>query len=197
MSIRTNPMKAVPTLLKRLGTVRKLVDLHDLESALINIKDLFSMVKKNEDELLDTLTVVDGYLRNSNIEKLMEEKKKICDRIRISTRKLLPTDAIQSSEKESPPSRDMKLNMSEHMKRDFKVIYDNLDDVEKRCFLSLLFFNKNVAIEKRKIVLWWIKVGFIEMKIEKTIMESGDYVFDKLCFYGVILPRYIEKRSSV
>ncbi|KAL5165006.1 Disease resistance RPP13-like protein 4 [Glycine soja] len=59
MSIRTNPMKAVPTLLKRLVTVEKQANLNDLKSELTKIKDLFWMVKKNEEELLDTLTVVD------------------------------------------------------------------------------------------------------------------------------------------
>lgn len=67
MSIRTNPMKAVPTLLKRLVTVEKQVNLNDLKSELTKIKDLFWMVKKNEEELLDTLTVVDVYILNKNI----------------------------------------------------------------------------------------------------------------------------------
>ncbi|KAH1154041.1 hypothetical protein GYH30_049601 [Glycine max] len=58
MSIRTNPMKAVPTLLKRLVTVEKHVNLNDLKSELTKIKDLFSKVKKNEEELLDTLADV-------------------------------------------------------------------------------------------------------------------------------------------
>ncbi|RDX91152.1 hypothetical protein CR513_26904, partial [Mucuna pruriens] len=97
MSIRTNPMKAVPTLLKRLMAVEHQANLKDLKSELINIKDLFSMVKKNEDELLDTLTVVDGYLRNSNLRKLMQEKQDICIRIRNSTLKLLPAGEIQST----------------------------------------------------------------------------------------------------
>lgn len=72
-------MKAVPLLLKQLLKIEKRVELEDLEFELIKIKDIFSIVKKNEEELLDTLTVLHGYLRNSNIHKLMEEKEDICE----------------------------------------------------------------------------------------------------------------------
>ena len=102
MSIRTNPMKAVPTLLKRLVIVEKREDLKDLKSELNKIKDLFKIVKKNEEELLDTLAVVDGYLRNKNIPKLMEVKEDICKRIRNSTQKLqiLQFRTIEKEEEE-------------------------------------------------------------------------------------------------
>ncbi|KHN18089.1 hypothetical protein glysoja_020862 [Glycine soja] len=75
MSIRTNPMKAVPTLLKRLVTVEKQANLNDLKSELTKIKDLFWMVKKNEEELLDTLTVVDVYILNKNIRETFQDVK--------------------------------------------------------------------------------------------------------------------------
>ncbi|XP_029129780.1 uncharacterized protein LOC109811256 isoform X2 [Cajanus cajan] len=97
MSIRTNPMKAVPSLLRRLRPVEKQENLKSLKSELIHLENLFSTVKKNEEELLDVLTAVDGYIRNSNIHKLMEEEESICQRIRDSTQKLLPPAATQSS----------------------------------------------------------------------------------------------------
>ncbi|KAK7387018.1 hypothetical protein VNO78_27472 [Psophocarpus tetragonolobus] len=103
-SIRTNPINAVPLLLESLVTVEEQENLKDLKSELIKIKDLFSIVKKNEEELLDTLTVVDDYLCNLNLQKLMEVEEEICKRIRNSSQKLLPAgnnnnEAVQSSEK--------------------------------------------------------------------------------------------------
>ncbi|RDY09480.1 Disease resistance RPP13-like protein 4, partial [Mucuna pruriens] len=160
MSIRTNPMKAVPTLLKRLVSVEKRADLEDLKSELIKIKNLFSIVKRNEDELLDTLTVVDGYLRNLNIPKLMEEKDDICHRIRISTQKLLPqsdyTQLPQSSKDvnvavpSTPHFGDLEM---------LKVNYNSLGEYEKVAFLSLLRFPENAVIKKRNIFLWWKQSG--------------------------------------
>ncbi|KAG2376534.1 uncharacterized protein HKW66_Vig0241640 [Vigna angularis] len=97
MSIRTNPMKAVPLLSKRLRKVEQEANLDDLKSVLINIKDVFSLVKKNEEELLDTLAEVDGYIRKSNIRRLMHEKEKLCQKIMDSTQKLLPRGAIEAT----------------------------------------------------------------------------------------------------
>ena len=71
MSIRTNPMKAVPTLLKRLVTVEKHVNLNDLKSELTKIKDLFSKVKKNEEELLDTLADVKIAFLNGDLSEII------------------------------------------------------------------------------------------------------------------------------
>ena len=44
------------------------------------------------------LTVVDGYIRNKNISKLMEEEEHICKKIRYSTPKFMLGDAIQSGD---------------------------------------------------------------------------------------------------
>ncbi|KOM45561.1 hypothetical protein LR48_Vigan06g086700 [Vigna angularis] len=79
MSIRTNPMKAVPLLSKRLRKVEQEANLDDLKSVLINIKDVFSLVKKNEEELLDTLAEVDGYIRKSNIRSSSKTPYRISD----------------------------------------------------------------------------------------------------------------------
>ncbi|KAK8471964.1 hypothetical protein PHAVU_002G074500 [Phaseolus vulgaris] len=131
MSIRTNPKKAVPLLLKRLRTVEPQENLEDLKSVLINIKDIFSLVKKNEEELLDTLSVVDGYIRKSNIDTLMKEKKDICTRIMDSAQKLLPGDAIQSSNTEATKSsskslRDLNIALPSSQLQDFEK-YEDLE----------------------------------------------------------------------
>jgi len=83
MSIRTNRMKAVPSLQRRLTSVKSKEESHisdkldKLMSDLNGIKDLFSTVKSNEDELLDTLKIVDDLLRNFKTHKFLE----ICNRI--------------------------------------------------------------------------------------------------------------------
>ncbi|RZB99625.1 uncharacterized protein LOC114424206 [Glycine soja] len=90
MSIRTNRFKAVDRVLKDLERVEKEGKLNDLKSELNKIKEVFLKVKENEEELLDTLAVVDGYIRNKNIAKLREEEGHFCQKIWNSTLKLLP-----------------------------------------------------------------------------------------------------------
>ncbi|KAK7387028.1 hypothetical protein VNO78_27490 [Psophocarpus tetragonolobus] len=196
MSIRTSRMKAVPTLLKRLVRVEKEANLNDLKSELIKIKDLFSMVRKNEDELLDTLTVVDGYLRNKNIDKLMEEKKDICQKIRNSTQTLLPADDIEAVGSSTETFEDLKINQREDVINNavlsssqledmkmFRVSYFNLGDFSKKCcFLSLLYFPENAIIKKDDIMLWWcgffydrrIKHLFNELRNCNLIVPHGN-----------------------
>ena len=196
MSIRTNPMKAVPTLLKRLVTTDKVAKLKVLKNELIQIKNLFSMVKENEQELLDTLTMVDGYLRN-NIPKLIEEEEYICEKIRESTKKLLPLDQILRANN-APESRgitvqELKLGEREEVNislpltpqpEELGVIEENcqsLDDPEKKCLLSLLHFPENSVMRKRNIILWWVEVM-------KTAKEIGEFVFEKLTDLKLIVP---------
>ncbi|KHM99652.1 Disease resistance RPP13-like protein 4 [Glycine soja] len=93
MSIRTNRFKAVDRVLKDLERVEKEGKLNDLKSELNKIKEVFLKVKENEEELLDTLAVVDGYIRNKNIAKLREEEGHFCQKIWNSTLKLLPAAA--------------------------------------------------------------------------------------------------------
>ncbi|KAK7387019.1 hypothetical protein VNO78_27474 [Psophocarpus tetragonolobus] len=186
MSIRTNRMKAVPTLLKSLVTVEKYANLKDLKSELIKIKDLFSIVKRNEDELLDTLTLVDGYIRNSNVLTLMKEKEAICQRIRDSAKKLLPAIATdQSSEK---TFQDEKLDKGEEVHEiklspeTFKVHYNELDRLHKRFFLSLLLFPKDAVIKKSTIHFWWASVvGYI-------MIGQFEIVFEYLSTRKLIVP---------
>ena len=54
-------------------------------------------VKKNEDELLDTLTEIDGHLRKLDRKMLDEDMDGICKRIRDCAHKLLPMDAFDDS----------------------------------------------------------------------------------------------------
>ncbi|XP_027932840.1 disease resistance RPP13-like protein 4 [Vigna unguiculata] len=195
MSIRTNPMKAVPTLLKRLVSVDKQAKLKDLKSELTNIKDLFSKVKKNEQELLDKLTKVDGYLRNNNIPKLMEDEKKICQEIKESTERLLPADQIQQPEKENKETTESpgktKLDQIEEVNaspEELKLIeknYDSLDDHEMRFLKSLLHLPENSVMKRRNIILWWVGVGLGETKAPK---ENGEYVFGKFMDLNLIVP---------
>jgi len=191
MSIRTNPMKAVPLLLRHLRKVEHQANLEDLKSVLINIKDVFSLVKKNEEELLDTLVVVDGYIRKSNIRKLMEEKKDICERIMDSTQKLLPRGAIQSSNIEatqssSKPFQDVnRASPSSQLQNseEYKVNYQNLRHLcHKRGFLSLLSFPKNAITSKRNIITWWMGTGDIHGE------EDGEDVFVELLHCNLIVP---------
>ncbi|KAK7333570.1 hypothetical protein VNO80_30345 [Phaseolus coccineus] len=200
MSIRTNPMKAVPTVLKRLLTADKQANLKDLKNELTRIQNLFSMVKENEQELLDTLTMVDAYLRN-DIPKLIEEEEKICGKIRESTEKLLPLDQILRANKKADESRgitvqDWKLGEREEVNTSLPLTlkpeeseelgmimknYGSLDDIKKKCLLSLLHFPENSIMKKRNIILWWVEVT------EKA-KGNGEFVFGKLTDLKLIVP---------
>ncbi|XP_027932849.1 uncharacterized protein LOC114188477 [Vigna unguiculata] len=85
MSIRTNRMKAVPSLQRRLTSVKSREEpnisdkLDKLMADLTAIKDLFSTVKSNEDELLDTLKLVDDLLRNFKTDKFFDISKRILE----------------------------------------------------------------------------------------------------------------------
>jgi len=85
MSIRTNRMKAVASLQRRLTSVKSREEsnisdkLDKLMADLTAIKDLFSTVKSNEDELLDTLKLVDDLLRNFKTDKFFDISKRILE----------------------------------------------------------------------------------------------------------------------
>ncbi|KAL2330325.1 hypothetical protein Fmac_017906 [Flemingia macrophylla] len=83
MSIRTNPMKAVDVLLKRLRRTRSIFQergrnepfdgkSEKLSQELEKINDLFLRVKRNEDELLDTLTEVYGRLGKLDRKRILQ-----------------------------------------------------------------------------------------------------------------------------
>ncbi|XP_014633992.1 uncharacterized protein [Glycine max] len=168
MSIRTNPFKAVATLLKHLVRVEKEAKLNDLKSELNKIKDLFLKVRENEEELLDTLAVVDGYIRNKNIRKLREEEGHFCQKIRNSTRKLLPAADAEAVGSSGQASQDVKLpqrpelntalpSSTPQLEKDLQMIkdyYSNLDLFDRRWFSSLLQFPENAVLKRREIIFW-------------------------------------------
>ncbi|KAG5001875.1 hypothetical protein JHK87_022947 [Glycine soja] len=173
MSIRTNRFKAVDRVLKRLERVEKEGKLNDLKSELNKIKEVFLKVKENEEELLDTLAVVDGYIRNKNIAKLREEEGHFCQKIRNSTLKLLPAahhaqaaassgqsshhaQAAASSHRHVTPLPSSTPQL--HRMEDLEIIKDyycnNLDPSVKHYFPSLLQFPENAVMKRREIYLW-------------------------------------------
>ena len=124
------------------------------------------------------LTVVDGYIRNKNISKLMEEEEHICKKIRYSTPKFMLGDAIQSGDIEAVGSsgetfEDVKVKLREEVNRPFpwspqleelemiKVNYNRPHPLPNHCLLSLLHFPENPFIKKMGIILWWMMVGFV------------------------------------
>ncbi|KHM99662.1 Disease resistance RPP13-like protein 4 [Glycine soja] len=170
MSIRTNRFKAVDRVLKDLERVEKEGKLNDLKSELNKIKEVFLKVKENEEELLDTLAVVDGYIRNKNIAKLREEEGHFCQKIWNSTLKLLPAahhaQAAASSHHVTPlPSSTPQLHQEDlEMIKDY---CDNLGPESKRIFSSLLQFPENAVFKRREIVLWCCKFGSSSWYVEK------------------------------
>ncbi|KAK7305087.1 hypothetical protein VNO77_42987 [Canavalia gladiata] len=211
MSIRTNPMKAIPSLLKRLKmTKTKTIDasteekLKSLIVELEKIKNLFSILKENEEELLDTLTLVDNHLRNLDKNKL-KDIKNICERIRESTQKLLPKDTNQALDSsgatseankrekvESNPSSSQHKNKSNG--KEWKKIIDNhVQGETKDCFLSLSIFPEGAVIKKRHTIYWWIGEGLVKEKTEKTAEEVGEDVIEKLLKLNLIVPHGYSK----
>ncbi|KAK7387073.1 hypothetical protein VNO78_27568 [Psophocarpus tetragonolobus] len=206
MSIRSNPTKAVSLLLKRLEEVaaEKQVDIEDLRSELFFIKDLFSKVKENEEELLKTLTIINGYLHDSNAAKLMEEKGHMCRRIRYSTQKLLPAGASPSNSLiETFQKLKPMMNKTEVDHKAASLFWSQVQDLEmlradysclvnprtRLCFHSLSFFPQNAVIKKRRLFFWWVAVGSIkETGKERTVEEEGEAVFDDFLKGNLILP---------
>ncbi|KAK7295637.1 hypothetical protein RJT34_18548 [Clitoria ternatea] len=166
MSIHTNPNKAVSLLLKHLAPLEKKtnLDLDDLKSELMKIKDLFSIVKRNEDELLDTLTTVYKYLHDSNIDKLMEEKERICERIQDSARKLLPASPSKMKAIESSGKTSQRPQMGETVHEKLYVSYQiqGLEDFMGR---------GDIIFEYKKCMLNpWIRDKWVEQLV---FQENG------------------------
>ncbi|KAG5138314.1 hypothetical protein JHK82_023045 [Glycine max] len=188
MSIRTNRFKAVDRVLKDLERVEKEGKLNDLKSELNKIKEVFLKVKENEEELLDTLAVVDGYIRNKNIAKLREEEGHFCQKIWNSTLKLLPAahhaQAAASSHHHVTPlpsSTTPQLHQEEDLQR-IKDCYNSLDDFDKRFFSSLLQFPENAVFKRREIYLWFSPFD------SYYLLSHADQVVDSLLESKVIVP---------
>ncbi|KHM99663.1 hypothetical protein glysoja_006506 [Glycine soja] len=190
MSIRTNRFKAVDRVLKDLERVEKEGKLNDLKSELNKIKEVFLKVKENEEELLDTLAVVDGYIRNKNIAKLREEEGHFCQKIWNSTLKLLPAAASsgQSSHHAQaaasshhhvtplPSSTTPQLHQEEDLEM-IKDYYCNNLDLEERIFSSLLQFPENAVFKRMEIALWFSRYGdFNRLLGSKLTVPHGSAV---------------------
>ncbi|ESW11882.1 hypothetical protein PHAVU_008G067000 [Phaseolus vulgaris] len=213
MSIRTNKMKAVPVLLKQLMIARS--KLHErgrdesfdgklemLRLDLNKIKDVFVRVKKNEEELLDTLAEVYDHLRKLDYRKLGEDMNGICKRIRDSAHKLLPMDAFDDSYKEEDHKGDQIFHSSHelqqpHQKSWTTEDYHRLDHLSKGCLWSLLIFPENAVIRKSNVINLWIGEGLVEDKNERTAIETGEVLIHDLLLSDVIVRYGSEKDPLV
>ncbi|KAK7306981.1 hypothetical protein VNO77_39647 [Canavalia gladiata] len=199
MSIRTNPTKAISLLLRQLATKEKDGCFDDLKSELENIRDLFSIVKKHEEELFDILRTVNGHIHNFNLPKLLKEKEAICERVRNSSQKLLPDGAAQSKIDAAAESSNKRfqhkkltrpLSSSQFLEFDtLKHNCERLDLLPLRCFLSLLFLPENVVIKKRHAIYLWIGVNYL-LNAHLQEVERGEYIFKNLLDYKLIVPQY-------
>ena len=124
MSIQTNKMKAIHVLLKQLINASSKFHergrdesfdgkLEKLRLDVNKIEDVFVRVKKNEEELLDTLAEVFDHLRKLDRRKLDEDMDGICKRIRDSAHKLLPMDGFVDSSKEENHNGGQKFHSSQ------------------------------------------------------------------------------------
>ncbi|XP_068484918.1 disease resistance RPP13-like protein 4 [Phaseolus vulgaris] len=202
MSIRTNKMKAISVLLKELMTARSKFQrkrdasfdgkLEKLRLDLNKIKDVFVRVKKNEEELIDTLAEVHAHLRKLDRKKLDEDMDFICKRIRDSAHKLLPMDAFDDSYKEEDHKGNQIFHSSQELQQPHQKIwsledYLRLDHLSKGCLFSLLIFPDNTVIRKSNAINLWIGEGLIVDKENKTTKEWGEDVIDNLLKCRVIV----------
>ncbi|KAK7387071.1 hypothetical protein VNO78_27566 [Psophocarpus tetragonolobus] len=220
MSIRTNPMKAIPLMLTRLRRIGSTMQLDKpcveklkmLTSQLEQIEDLFKIVKKNGNEFLDALSLLDGHLRKLHENKGDKDKLEpnilndISKKIEEATKKLLPKGADnqgqtqpsttkkvkfmdQKIQKEpSDPSLSQLKNklLAQDLNKAPKVSYKELKDNLKPCVFSLNVFPEGAVIRKRHTVYWWIGEGFVKSEGEKTAEEVGEGVIDELLKFKVI-----------
>ncbi|KAL2330349.1 hypothetical protein Fmac_017930 [Flemingia macrophylla] len=192
MSIRTNPMKAIVVLLKRLSRTRSIFQergrdesfdgkLEKLSKELENMSELFLKVKRNEDELLDTLTEVYGHLGRLDRKRLDEEMDDICQKIRHSAHKLLPMEEhqIQQSSHSSstqynniPPFSLPPLNFNQ-LNENYRLRYFSI---------YLLLFPENAIIKRRHFIYFWASHPLI------SGLEKGEKLFDELLKLNVFVP---------
>ncbi|WVY92620.1 hypothetical protein V8G54_031708 [Vigna mungo] len=138
MSIRTNRMKAVPSLQRRLTSVKSREErnisekLDRLMFDLTAIKDLFSTVKSNEEELLDTLKLVDDLLRNFKTEKFNEISSRILETEKADPQK--GSDEPSSSQKAEEKSGKLDETIDEKLENlegKFKNLKANFSTLKK------------------------------------------------------------------
>ncbi|XP_014511477.1 disease resistance RPP13-like protein 4 [Vigna radiata var. radiata] len=193
MSIRTNKMKAVAVLMKQLTTSRRKFhergrdesfdgELEKLRLVLNNIKDVFVEVKKNEENLLDTLAEVYDYLHRLDHKKLHQGMKDICNRIKCSARNLLPKLDFDESKKEEI------FHSSKELLQPRETSWSLRDFASSEGYLySLLVFPKNAVIRKRNAINLWIGEGLLKNTGNKTTEELGNDVIRTLLKFNLIV----------
>ncbi|KAK7394788.1 hypothetical protein VNO78_15327 [Psophocarpus tetragonolobus] len=201
-------MKAVPWLLKRVKTARRIErgrdesfdgKLEKLAWELNRIKDLFMRVKEKEDELLDTLAEVDGHLHKLESKKWDQDIDGICKRIRECANKLLPKDdsseedhrngqILHSSHPSSTQLNNKFLLDQEARNLIWKIYNEELDDQSKRCLSSLSVFPKYAVIKKRHAIYWWVGEYLVTETKWETAEEVGEAVINNLLKLNLIVP---------
>jgi len=210
-------MKAVSVVLKQLMTTRSRFHererddsfegkLEKLRLNLNKIKDVFVRVKKNEEELLDTLAEVYEQLRKLERRKLDEdmhriwkfERRKldeemdgICKRIRECAEKLVPMDGFDESSKKKDPMPAQIFQPSQELHQPLQTSWPRadfyrLDSRTRGCLLSLVIFPENTVIRKRNVINLWIGEGLIEDSHDKKAEELGEDAIQNLLEFKVI-----------
>ncbi|KAL2330348.1 hypothetical protein Fmac_017929 [Flemingia macrophylla] len=218
--IRKNPMKAIPVLQKRLSRTRSIFQergrdesfdekLEKLSKELENMSELFLKVKRNEDELLDTLTEVYGHLGRLDKKRLDEEMDDICNKIRHSAQILLPMEEhqIQQSSHSSSThynvpqfSAQILLPMEEHQIQQsshsssthynvprFSLPPLSVNQVRERqklfkLLIYLLIYPENAIIKRRHLIYLWAAGS------PGRELEEDEKLFDELLKFNAIVP---------
>nr|XP_007139918.1 hypothetical protein PHAVU_008G069600g [Phaseolus vulgaris]ESW11912.1 hypothetical protein PHAVU_008G069600g [Phaseolus vulgaris] len=189
MSIRTNKMKAVPLLLKQLMIARSKFHergrdesfdgkLEKLRLDLNKIKDVFVRVKKNEEELLDTLAEVHAHLCKLERKKLDEDMDDICKRIKDSAHKLVPVDAFDDSSKEDDHKGGQIFHSSQQLQQPYQrsrsqFNYYSLSPLLQYCLNSLVVFPQNSVIRKRNAINLWIGLDSFKIQRQRTKQQRN------------------------
>jgi len=196
-------MKAIHVLLKQLITARRKfhergrdesfdAKLEKLRLDVNKIEDVFVRVKKNEEELLDTLAEVYDHLHKLDRRKLDEDMDDICKRIRDSAHKLLPMDGFHDSSKEEDHNGGQKFHSSQQLQQPLQkkwtwTDYHRLDSLPKDIMKTLLIFPENAVIRKRNLINLWIGEGVVEGTENKIAEKLGEDLIDELLCSKVIL----------
>lgn len=197
MSIRTSKMKAVSVLLKRVRTARTILHQRETDESfdgklekwmweLNKINDVFMRVKKNEEEMLDTLEEVDGHFRKLDKKRLDQEMDGICKRIRECAHKLLPMDDYDEEDHKS--SEILHSSSTQHNNHLLLERYCMLRQQRSVCLLSLLVFPEHAIIKNLSTIYWWIGESYVENTEDKTAEEVGEDVIDELLKLNLIVP---------
>ncbi|KAL2330353.1 hypothetical protein Fmac_017934 [Flemingia macrophylla] len=190
MSILTNPMKEIPVLLKRLSRTRSIFQergrdepfdgkLEKLSQELENISELCLKVKRNEDELLDTLTEVYGHLGRLDKKRLDEEMDDICNKIRRSAQILLPMEEHQIQQSSHSSSTQYNIPQFSLPPPD---LYDPVGLLRELAQYLLIVYPENATIKRGYAIYLFISY------LDKRELEECENLFDLLLELNVIVP---------